>query len=151
MHCLVSGTVDDRGRSYGAEPAFQSKGNRLFACRYSSLRTLEVVTIWASPSRDDFQTCSQRRFQHQSPLWDRCLGHGANLFHDAFYKVVEDLQLAVERPNELFIRLNSHDNLGNVAAVQRAAARTRCTEGGVKILRLTCPHPGRHSAHLRRL
>ena len=111
MHCLVSGTVDDRGRSYGAEPAFQSKGNRLFACRYSSLRTLEVVTIWASPSRDDFQTCSQRRFQHQSPLWDRCLGHGANLFHDAFYKVVEDLQLAVERPNELFIRLNSHDNL----------------------------------------
>src|SRR6516225_6241212 len=78
----------------------------------SKVAHIDECSVWLSPSRDDLQTCSQRRFQHQSPLWDRCLGHGANLFHDAFYKVVEDLQLAVERPNELFIRLNSHDNLG---------------------------------------
>src|SRR6516165_10607280 len=110
MHGLVSGTVDDRGRSCGTEPASRAREIGCLHAAEAALRPLEVVNFWASPSRD-FQTCSQRRFQHQSPLWDRCLGHGANLFHDAFYKVVEDLQLAVERPNELFIRLNSHDNL----------------------------------------
>ena len=44
-------------------------------------------------------------------MWDRHLIRGADLFHDAFDKEVEDLQLAVEGVDELLIGLNPHDNL----------------------------------------
>ncbi len=36
---------------------------------------------------------------------------GADLFHDAFDKVVEALELAIEGFDKLFIGLNPHDNL----------------------------------------
>src|SRR6516162_5459178 len=62
-------------------------------------------------SRYNLQTGSQRRLQRQSPLWDRHLGRDADLFHDPIDKVVEDLQLAVERLDERLIRLDPHDQL----------------------------------------
>src|SRR5712691_8016256 len=62
------------------------------------------------PSRHNLQTCSERRFQRQSSLWDRHLIRGADLFHDALDKVVEDLQFTVEGFDELLIGLNPHDN-----------------------------------------
>src|SRR5215467_4956377 len=63
------------------------------------------------PSRYSLQTGPQRRLQRQSPLWDRHLSRSPDLFHDALDKVVEDLQLAVERLDERLIRLNPHDQL----------------------------------------
>src|SRR6516165_1236778 len=61
-------------------------------------------------SRYSLQTGSQRRLQRQAPR-DRHLGRGADLFHYALDKVVEDLQLAVERLDERLIGLNPHDQL----------------------------------------
>src|SRR6516165_3951294 len=65
----------------------------------------------ASLLRDGLQTCSQRRLQRQSPFRRRHVSHGADLFHDAINEKVEDLQLALESLDELFIGFNPHDNL----------------------------------------
>ena len=63
------------------------------------------------PSRDSLETCPQRRFQRQFPLWDRHLIGGADLFHDALDKEVENLQLVVESFEELLIGLDPHTQL----------------------------------------
>ena len=47
----------------------------------------------------------------QSPLWDRQLIRGSDLFHHALDKEVEDLQLTVEDFDKLLIGLNPHDYL----------------------------------------
>src|SRR5215831_2864007 len=65
----------------------------------------------SAASRYSLQTGSQRRLQRQSPLRDRHLRRGADLFHDPLDKVVEDLQLAVERLDERLIRFDPHDQL----------------------------------------
>ena len=62
-------------------------------------------------SRDSLQACPERGLQRQSPLWDRNVIRGTDLFHDVLNKEVEDLQLAVKRRDEALIWLNPHDNL----------------------------------------
>jgi hypothetical protein len=44
-------------------------------------------------------------------LWDGHLIRGADLFHDALDKEVEDLELAVEGFDEHLIGFNPHDDL----------------------------------------
>src|SRR6516162_5617742 len=62
-------------------------------------------------SRASLQTRPERRLQRQTPLRHRHFIGGANLFHDALDKKIEDLQLAGEGPDEVFIALDPHDNL----------------------------------------
>ena len=86
----------------------QNQPNRLSLCCAS--RIFAVGNL-PSPSRDNLETCSQRRLQRQSPLWDRHLIRGVDLFHDPLDKEVEDLEFMVEGFDELLIGLNPHDNL----------------------------------------
>src|SRR6516162_7696913 len=80
-------------------------------CTLLNPRSGHAKACQFAASRYRLQTGSQRRLQRQSALRDRHLGRGADLFHDALDKVVEDLQLAVEGLDERLIGLNSHDQL----------------------------------------
>src|SRR5215467_10702268 len=90
---------------------------RLRGSKKSAFRTLlnprsgHSKACQFAASRYRLQTGSQRRLQRQSPPWDRRLGRGADLFHDPLDKVVEDLQLVVERLDERLIGLDPHDQL----------------------------------------
>src|SRR5215468_10607237 len=110
-------SLDLRGvRERGIRGAGIAK-SRLLEPEKSAFRTLlnsrsgHSKASQFAASRYRLQTGSQRRLQRQSALWDRRLGRGADLFHDPFDKVVEDLQLTVEGLDERLIGLNPHDQL----------------------------------------
>src|SRR6516165_5375949 len=104
--------VRERGiRGAGiAKPRLREPEKSAF-CMLLNPRSRHAKACQFVASRYSLQTGSQRRLQRQSPLRDRRLGCGADLFHNPLDKVVEDLQLAVEGLDERLIGLNPHDQL----------------------------------------